>query len=85
MADEAAKAAEVKRLEDEEQEKINNMSLAEATEYMRVSDGKKAKEAEEIKAKEEAEASARRKAQEESLKAAQKEEEEKKKADIKAA
>ena len=32
------------------------MSLAEATEYMRERDGKKAKEAEEQKAKEEAEA-----------------------------
>jgi hypothetical protein len=57
MAAEAAVEAAIKKADEEEQEKVNNMSLAEATEYMRERDGKKEKEAQEKKAKEDAEAS----------------------------
>ena len=61
MAEEEARKEAIRKAEEAEQEKINNMSLAEATEYMREQDGKKAKEAAEAKAREEAEAAERRK------------------------
>ena len=51
MAEEAARKEVIRKAEQEEQDKINNMSLAEATEYMRENDGKKAKEAADAKAR----------------------------------
>ena len=68
MAEEEARKEAIRKAEEAEQERINSMSLAEATEYMREQDGKKAKEAEEAKAREEAEAAERRKFQEEQAK-----------------
>lgn len=50
MEEEAARQAAIQKAEEEEQEKINNMSLAEAAEYMRERDGKKAQEAAKKKA-----------------------------------
>lgn len=41
MAEEAARKEAIRKAEQDEQDKINNMSLAEATEYMRENDGKK--------------------------------------------
>jgi hypothetical protein len=42
MAEEAARKEAIRKAEQDEQDKINNMSLAEAAEYMRENDGKKA-------------------------------------------
>lgn len=70
MAIEAARKEAIRKAEQEEQDKINNMSLAEATEYMRENDGKKAKEAAEAKAREDEEAAERKKFQDEEAKKA---------------
>ena len=53
-AEKARVLAELK-LEADEKEKVDSMTIVEATEYMRTKDGKKAEEEAEVKAKADAE------------------------------